>query len=381
MLETCELYPGAEVYKPMLYLKTPKDASDLMKSGKYIAQPKRDGYFYQLVKTKTGEVYLFSRSSSKKTGFYAEKIDNVPHLKEWAQQLPNDTILIGEIYYPDGTSKTVTSIMGCLPTKAAQRQNGDYGLIHYYIHDILRWDGYDYVTNEISFEHRYGDLCEKVDLGLTNPVWLEIAHSKTGFDMEDIVASWMNNGEEGAVVKLKNGLYMPGKRTRENFKVKQHEDTLDFVIMDVLPPEKHYRGTDIEHWSYWVYEQTNIAGEVNHIRHTVSKENTKECYEHYMKKDWPILPVTKAYYYGWGNSFELGLYDGDHLMSIGRVASGFDDKLREDCGKNPQDYIGKVVEISCMSLDKENMTFRHPVLIQVRGDKPAGDCRLEDVFK
>lgn len=346
-MEVCELYPGAEVHKPMLYLKTPKDASTLMASGDYIAQPKMDGYFYQLVKTKQGEVYLFSRSSSKKTGFYAEKIDNVPHLKEWAEQLPNDTILIGEIYYPNGTSKTVTTVMGCLPAKAIQRQSGEMGPIHYYVHDILRWNGEDYVINEVPFERRYSNLCEFVDIGLTNPAWLEIAHSKTGFDMEDTIASWIVDGGEGAVVKLKTGLYMPGKRTRQNFKVKQSEDTLDFVIMDVLPPEKYYTGKDPENWPY--------------------------------KEDG--IPVTKAYALGWNNAFELGLYDGDHLMSIGRVASGFDDKLREDCGKNPDKYIGKVAEISCMSLDKNACTFRHPVLIRVREDKPAGDCRFEDIFK
>lgn len=363
MVETCELYPDAEVYKPMLYLKTPKDASDLMKSCKYVAQPKKDGYFYQLVKTKKGEVYLFSRSSSKKTGFYAEKIDNVPHLKEWAEQLPNDTILIGEIYYPNGTSKTVTSIMGCLPKKAVQRQKDKYGLIHYYVHDLLRWDGHDYVANEDIFATRYSDLCGKVDIGLTNPKWLEIAHTKTGFDMEDTIASWIESGEEGAVVKIKSGLYLPGKRTRENFKVKQHEDTLDFVIMNVLPPEKYYTGKDPGNWPY--IERLN--GELMKL-------------EPGMRIKEPTKPVTKAYFYGWKNAFELGLYDGDHLMSIGRVASGFDDKMREDCGKNPNSYIGKVAEISCMSLNKENLTFRHPVLIRVREDKPAGDCRLETIF-
>ncbi len=51
-----------------------------------------------------------------------EKLDHVPHLAEWAKQLPNGTILCGEIYYPNGTSKDVTKVMGALADKAIARQ-------------------------------------------------------------------------------------------------------------------------------------------------------------------------------------------------------------------------------------------------------------------
>ena len=54
--------------------------------------------------------------------------------------LPTDTILIGEIYYPGGSSKNTTEIMGCLAPKAIERQNGTYGKIHYYVHDILMYN-------------------------------------------------------------------------------------------------------------------------------------------------------------------------------------------------------------------------------------------------
>lgn len=346
MIRTSELYPGAEFYQPMLYLKTPKDASSLMASGNYIAQPKKDGYWYALTKTKNGQVYLFSRSDSKKTHFPSEKIDNVPHLKEWAEQIPNDTILLGEIYYPGFTSKTVTSIMGCLPNKAIERQSKNMGLVHYYIHDILKWGGKDYVSEEIQFEYRYGNLCELVDIGLENPEWIEIAISKTGFDMENCIISWMDKGEEGAVVKLKSGLYLPGKRTRENFKVKQHEDTLDFVITGFVDPEMEYTGKELETWPYW--------------------ENN--------------IPVTKAYYNGWKMGFTIGLYDGDHIQEIGKVTSGLTDELREDIAVNPNKYLGEVVKVSCMSIDKDAMSLRHPVFEGMHTDKPAGDCRLEDIF-
>ncbi len=363
--KTSDLYPDVQIYEPMKYLKTPKDASSLMASGNYIAQPKKDGYWYALTKTKNGQVYLFSRSDSKKTHFPSEKIDNVPHLKEWAEQIPNDTILIGEIYYPNGTSKTVTTIMGCLPEKAIQRQSGEMGLIHYYIHDILRWNGEDYVVNAVPFERRYSNLCEFVDIDLTNPEWIEVAISKTGFDMENCIVSWMNKGEEGAVVKLKSGLYLPGKRTRENFKVKQHEDTLDFVITGFVEPERDYTGkTDLDEWPYW--EQVD-----NWIR----DEHTEELYN-----DPLPIPVTKAYYHKWKMGFTIGLYDGDHIQEIGKVTSGLTDELRADIAANPNKYLGEVIKVSCMSIDKEALSLRHPVFEGMHTDKPAGDCRLEDIF-
>lgn len=361
-----DLYSDVQIYEPMKYIKTPKDASKLMVSGEYIAQQKKDGFFYQLVKTKLGKIYLFSRSISKKTNFYAEKIDNVPHLKEWAEQIPNDTILLGEVYYPGFTSKTVTSIMGCLPNKAIERQSKNMGLIHYYIHDMLRWNGEDYVVNAVPFERRYSNLCEFVDIGLINPEWIEVAISKTGFDMENCIASWMDKGEEGAVVKLKSGLYLPGKRTRENFKVKQHEDTLDFVITGFVEPEKTYTGKELETWPYWIDIEGKTTTNPYHIDGTLEKR--------------VAIPVTKAYHNGWKMGFTIGLYDDDHIQEIGKVTSGLTDELRADLAGNPNKYLGQVVEVSCMSIDKDSLSLRHPVFEKVRFDKPAEDCKIENIF-
>lgn len=353
MIETCDLYQGAEVYKPMLVLKTPDNASELLKSKEYIAQKKKDGYFYQLVKTAGGEVYLFSRSKSRKTNFYSEKINNVPHIREWAEKvLPNDTILIGEIYYPGKTSKDVTSIMGCLAQNAVNRQRGSYGHIYYYIHDILRYNGEDYVKNEVPFERRYSNLCEYSAINDWEgySAYIEVAFSKTGFDMEETIYNWMECGEEGAVIKLKSGLYLPGKRRKEMWKIKQHEDSLDFVISGFVAPEKEYTGKEVETWPYWE----------------------------------DGIPVTKAYYYGWKMGFVLSLFDDNNqLQEIGKVTSGLTDEMRADIAQNPNKYFARVAEISCMSVDKDKLSIRHPALIRVRDDdnKDARDCKIKDVFK
>ena len=132
----------------MLVGAKPKNYRDILKNEKVIGNIKKDGYFYQLIK-ENNQVYLFSRTVSKVTGIYAEKIENTPHLKEWAEKyLPNGTVLIGEIYYPGGTSKDVTKVMGCLPEKAIERQANDFGLIHFYLHDILKYNGEDFVLED-----------------------------------------------------------------------------------------------------------------------------------------------------------------------------------------------------------------------------------------
>ena len=142
-------YPA--IYPAMLVGAAPKNWQEVLKTEKIIATTKKDGAWYQLVK-ENNQVYLFSRSKSKVTGFYSEKIANVPHLAEWAMEnLPNGTHLIGEIYYPGGKSNDATKIMGCLPEKAIERQEGEYGYIHYYIHDIVKYNGEDYVLNQLDY--------------------------------------------------------------------------------------------------------------------------------------------------------------------------------------------------------------------------------------
>ena len=156
------LYPGSLQIPAMLYSKAPEGDKLLreLESKKYIGQEKIDGAFYQLEKTDDGRVYLFSRAISKKTGELSEKIANVPHIKEWAEQLPNGTTLIGEIYVPGGKSNDTTKIMGALPEKAIERQKDNP--IHYYVHDMIRYNGKSLIDTD--FEHRYSDLCEHIDI-------------------------------------------------------------------------------------------------------------------------------------------------------------------------------------------------------------------------
>lgn len=266
-------------------------------------------------------------------------------------ELPNGTCIIGEVYYPNGTSKNVTSILGALPEKAIERQNGEYGKIHFYMHDILAYNGDDYVMNNMTYDYRYSNLCEHIDIATPLIPELEVArcYDNAYLDLDKVTTDKLAAGEEGMVFRVENGLYAPGKRQpKVMFKIKQAQNDIDFVITEVLPPEYLYTGKESETWQY---------------------------------KDKEGNLITKAAYYGWAGALRLGAYDNaGNLVSVGRVSSGLTDNLKADIAANPDKYIGTVVEVNCMSLDKKNKTFRHPYLSRLRPDKPAQDCKLEEIF-
>lgn len=339
------------IYSPMLVGKAPKNYEDMFKNTPIIGTIKKDGYWSQLIKD-NNEVHLYSRTVSKKTGYYSDNIDKVPHIKDWAMnELPNGTCIIGEVYYPNGTSKNVTSVLGALPEKAIERQKGEYGKIHFYMHDILAYSGEDYVMNNMTYDYRYSNLCEHIDIATPLIPELEVArcYDNAYLDLDKVTIDKLAAGEEGMVFRIENGLYAPGKRQpKVMFKIKQAQNDIDFVITEVLPPEYLYTGKESETWEY---------------------------------KDKEGNLITKAAYYGWAGALRLSAYDNaGNLVSIGRVSSGLTDNLKADLAANPEKYIGTVVEVNCMSLDKENQTFRHPYLSRLRPDKPAQDCKLEEIF-
>ena len=339
------------IYTPMLVGKAPKNYEDMLKNVPIIGTVKKDGYFSQLVKD-NNEVHLYSRTISKKTGYYGDNIEKVPHIKDWAMnELPNGTCIIGEVYYPNGTSKNVTSVLGALPEKAIERQKGEYGKIHFYMHDMLAYSGEDYVMNNMTYDYRYSNLCGHIDVATPLIPELEVArcYDNAYLDLDKVTTDKLAAGEEGMVFRVENGLYAPGKRQpKVMFKIKQAQNDIDFVITQVLPPEYLYTGKESETWQY-KDEEGNL--------------------------------ITKAAYYGWAGALRLGAYDNaGNLVSIGRVSSGLTDNLKADLAANPDKYIGTVVEVNCMSLDKKNKTFRHPYLSRLRPDKPAQDCKLEEIF-
>ena len=387
-----ELYPEALIVEPMKINKIPDGKEhmfpSLCESGEYFAQLKKDGYWYMFEKTENHS-YLFSRNKSVETGVLTEKGANVPHIMEVLNHLPAGTILIGEIYYPGKRSKDVTPIMGSLPDKAVERQNGEYGLLHYYIHDILRYKNTDLVSYGASI--RYDILKAVYDklFSVETVDFIELAE-RVDDNIQEFVAEALEKGEEGAVLKKKTAPYTPGKRPAwDTIKIKK-TDTCDAVCIGFSDPTKYYNGkldvgpnysgADAKSWPYWIIEQHDSIFEPS----TIVDEYTVHLGETTVIKS-PLcatMPVTKAYYYGWKTSMDIGAYDRQtgKLFKIGSVSSGLTERIQEIAGCNPEIYVGKVVKLAGMEKDREEKTLRHFYFKGFHEDKNADECWLDEIF-
>lgn len=371
-----ELYPGSYQLDLMKYNGSPSQMliDEAFKGdGKWVAQQKYDGALYMLEKIDDEHIYLFARTKSRKTGELVEKSANVPHIVEWAKLLPNDTVVLGEIYVPGGKSNDVTKIMGCTPTNAIKRQQGTGygGFIHYYIFDCIRFNGVDLTnTGFVTRFKQFQDWFYKQDVN----VYIEMAHVYTN-NFEQILHDILSNGGEGMVFKKADAIYEPGKRpTKTYFKMKEHMDSIDLVCIGLEEAVRIYTGKEIETWQYWIER-----GEQDQYGTFQWYPLYGYHYKDYEQNPHIYQPVTKPWYNGWKTAMTLGLYKNEELVEVGRVASGFTDALRQDMAENPDNYIGHVVECEAMSTTKDG-ALRHPVFIKMRYDKNPEDCKYEEVF-
>ena len=369
-----EFFPGAEdlMIQPMLIWTLPANKKDKLSeicaSGEYFATEKIDGALYQFCRTDKGN-YLFGRTVSVKNGLLTNKIDNVPHINSALSCLPCGTVIIGEIYVPGGTSKNVTSIMGCLPAEAIKRQDKQ-GKIKYYLHDMIFYNGED--MQSWGAEARYQKLVEAWnEFHLEQFDFLRLAES-FDTDIEERLSKILAAGGEGIVLKKKDAPYSEGKRPAwATIKCKQM-DTIDLVCTRAIEATKEYTGKELETWPYWQERsERNQNGEYTWL----SSEG--QYYEDYLHNPHIYRPVTKPYFYGWKTAIGIGAYDDEgNLKEIGTVSSGLTDEMRAHL----DDYVGKVVALQCMSIDRKEKTLRHPIVKAWRDDKNAAECKLSEVF-
>lgn len=362
-----EFFPGAEdlMIQPMLIWTLPANKKDKLSeicaSGEYFAEQKIDGALYQFCRTDKGN-YLFGRTVSVKNGLLTNKIDNVPHIDSALSCLPCGTVIVGEIYVPGGTSKNVTSIMGCLPAEAIKRQDKQ-GKIKYYLHDMIFYNGEN--MQSWGAEARYQKLVEIWnEFHLEQFDFLRLAES-FDTDIEERLSQILAAGGEGIVLKKKDAPYSEGKRPAwATIKCKQM-DTIDLVCTRAIEATKEYTGKELNTWEYWV----DFGGNPYHGRYLDDNG--------YATIRTPMFAVTKPYFYGWKTAIGIGAYDDEgNLKEIGTVSSGLTDEMRAHL----DDYIGKVVALQCMSIDRKEKTLRHPIVKAWRDDKNAAECKLSEVF-
>lgn len=344
-----------KVFQPHKYTTTKnlEVLREALNSENYCLQLKRDGSSYILARDLDGSVHLYGDRISKKTGEVIDKIDNLSHVKNWGlHNLPFGSQLLVEVCFGK-TSADTNSIMLALPDKANQRQKGN--LAEIYVFDILFWDGQPIYKSDFGDRWFFVNSLPQLK---SVPSWLTLA--ETVYDDKDIqIADWIARGEEGGVLKLlsSDGRHSAAHHVREigataarpayvAFKIKQ-VDTIDAIIIGVQMPTQDYTGKNPDTHQY---------------------------------RDADDNPINRLYALNLAKAFIIGVYDKGQTIPIGTVSSGLDDQLRFAAAKDPEDFIGKVIEVTCMSKDNVARSLRHPRFKTFRPDKAANQCLLEEVF-
>lgn len=351
--------------------KKKENAMNKIFSNEWLGSQKRDGAFYMCGKNIDGEIFLRPRARNVKKEF-VNKVDWVPHLHRYLNELEPGTVLLGELYYPKNEqAKSTSSIMNSLQAKAIKKQEKEEDKLILYVFDILALEGESWLDKKA--EDRFEEL---------NVMWraypgqyVEYAEYFEGKQLWDMLQKLLADGYEGMVITHKDAKYQPGKRSNKvSLKIKKEiQETIDCVIIGANPPTKLSGTKEPETWEWWFDERKNIKMTATEYK----QQYGKPIYSLYFDGA-QISPVTKAWYYGWAGSLKLGLYKDEVMVHVGDL-SGISDEIRQ----NWKQYINTVAEISCMELSSNEQGgrgFRHPKLIAIRQDLDPRECTYGRVF-
>lgn len=332
---------------------------------------KVDGVFGMIGRNLDGEIFWRPRAKNTK-GEFVNKIEWLPQIHDFLKQVDPGTVFLCETYIPSHESaKDTTSVLNCLLPKSLKRQENEEYKLHIYIFDILADGGESYLNMKaIDRFLRVEDYST-----IYNNPYVEWAKYYNGKELWDMLQHLLANGYEGMVITREDAPYTPGSRKSSyTLKIKKElQETVDCVIMGSNPPAYLYTGKEIESWPYWFDTLTNqkiLASEYFATHH----ETIYKLYN----DGGHIEPVTKTWFYGWAGSLQLGLYKDDKLIHVGDL-SGITDEIRQ----NWKNYVGTVVEISCMEISEDkngNKGFRHPRALNFMRDKNPKDCTMEQIL-
>ena len=344
-----------------------KEAKDLVFSEAYIGSTKHDGAWNMIIKDMDGKFHLRSRTESVNGG-YTDKAEWIPHICKELDCIPNGTVLLGEIYFPNNEgSRKITSVLNCLKDKCLDRQKKN-GYLHFYIFDVLAYNGKNIIEKPI--ETRVDTYLNYKLLDVLQGEYVEIAEYKQGEELWNLYGEVIASGGEGIVITKKSAPYMPGlRKARYTLKMKKElSETIDaFIDGAYKPATKLYSGKELPSWSHWLNEKTG------------ERLPLGPHYDKYMAGD-PIVPVTKPYYINAAGAISFSLMkDGkpEHIAYI----SGVPDEMKIGIVQSPDKWIGKVYELSAMEIEKcgDTYSLRHGKVVGPRADKTAAQCEWNQI--
>lgn len=355
---------------PKSFKGDPKEETrNMIFSGNYLGARKMDGAYYRFIKDLDGNMRLQGRSKSV-SGEYLDKLDHVPHLLPYFESLPNGTCLLGEIYFPNNEgSSNVTTIMGCLASKAIERQTKGPKL-HYYIFDVWAYAGHSKMNTKMEervvlLDDMYNDWADDVNNEYYPTIgYIDFASYWSGKELWEVLQKTLAAGGEGIVMTKRDTIPSPGKRTaRKTLKVKKElQENIDcFFTGRGTPPTRLYSGKEIKTWKYW------------------QNMRTGEKIEGLMYKDYKdgaaLEPITKPYFHGWAGSLEIGVLKDGEVYPIGYL-SGLEDEIKA----NPDAQKMRCIEVTAMEILPTG-GIRHGKLERFRPDLAPTDCTYEKYMR
>lgn len=308
--------------EPMLASSATAKKRATLTPEEYWLEPKHDG-MRAIISKKNGKVRVYSRVGLEYT-------DHLPALVEELSNMPEDTVLDGELMVvkkrvPIGHHTVAVAdfnatmrIMGSNPDKAVERQKEKK--IEFCIFDVPRLSGES--LEALSYTERLDHLSGILEKDIHPSVFLNVVMLR--WDTETIDALW-DAGIEGAILKHWNSKYFPGKRRANTWYKIKAELTADVVVMGF---------TDAKDGKF--------SGKIGAI-------------------------VFGAY------------NDAGDLVEVGQC-SGMNDAERDrwTAIRDSGEKLNQVIEVKYNDLvgSGEYGTPRHPQFKTERHDKLPGDCKL-----
>lgn len=359
-------------FKPERYWSLPKSKNpkveipNLIFGLEYMAARKIDGQWAAIIKDMEGNFHMRARNESVNGG-YINKIEWVPHITKELEDIPNGTVLIGEVYIPTHEgSKNMTRILGCLKDKSLKRQEDEDWKVHFYIFDCLAYNGKNIMSEPLERRINHYIDYEMIDI-LADLNYIEIAEYYIGQALWDQMGKIFVTGGEGIVLQKRSAPYTPGKRTAwKTCKVKKEISTeLDlFFTGRYKPSTKKYQGRFIKDWIYWMHKRTG--------------EKMQGYYYDDFKEGATIEPISKGYYFGWAGSIELAAMDSEGKIVPVAWISNISEDVREKVTTGEMDK--QVVKVQAMEIDSESHALRHAKIVEYRNDKDWRECGIEQLY-
>ena len=367
--DSAEKYAQANIvgYEPMTAkeLDTDDKQEEAFNNSNNYVEEKFDGtralvYFFE------DYARVFSRRISKKTGFYVENTDSVPHIRDIETTLC-DTILDGEMFIPSQGFQVSSAVMNCKYDKAIERQE-ELGFQVFHAFDILFYKGIDLRDKPLRLRKVYLRLAI-AEINSPYIVCVDYFTCK-GVESKQYYLDIVSRGGEGVIIKPKDGLYLH-KRGWEYSKIKSFL-TREMILLGFTEPTREYTGKAPKDWEYYE-DDTPVTrhyyfNQVGNMKLGVLLSDS----------ELESIPKNKRGEVLKPSNCDLCIDDEDWNVMIVCECGGYSDEEREYFTEHQDELLGSTVEVKANGVMKDSGRLRHPRFLRMRDDKAPESCIWKD---